>query len=77
MSKVIFTLQGFTFCLARKKQPKKMLRLERQQVLNVVPEPGSLKSAGKRQESATFQQRSFFNVAVQFLACCSAAFGTK
>ena len=31
-----------------------------------MPKRGSLKSAGKRQESATFLQRSFFNVAVQF-----------
>ena len=36
---------------------------------------GSLKSAGKQQESATFLQRSFLMVAVQFFACCSAAFG--
>ena len=36
---------------------------------------GSLRSAGKRQESATLLQRSFFNVPVQFFACCSAAFG--
>ena len=36
---------------------------------------GSLKSAGKRQENATFLQCSFFNVALQFFACCSAAFG--
>ena len=36
---------------------------------------GSLKSAGKRQESATFLQRRFFNAALQFSACCSAAFG--
>ena len=36
---------------------------------------GGLKSAGKRQESATFLQRSNSNVAVQFIACCSAAFG--
>ena len=40
-----------------------------------VPKRGSLKSTGKRQESATFLQRSFFNVALQFFACCSAAFG--
>ena len=39
------------------------------------PKRGSLKSAGKRQESATFLQRSFFNVAMQFFACCSAALG--
>ena len=36
---------------------------------------GGLKPAGKRQESATFLQRSFFDVAVQFFVCCSAAFG--
>ena len=36
---------------------------------------GGLKAAGKRQESATFLQRSFFDVAVQFFVCCSAAFG--
>ena len=40
-----------------------------------VPKRGGLKPAGKRQESATFLQRSFFDVAVQFFACCSAAFG--
>ena len=40
-----------------------------------VPKCGSLKSAGKRQESATFLQRSFFDVAVQLFVCCSAAFG--
>ena len=40
-----------------------------------VPKRGGLKPAGKRQESATFLQRSFFNVALQFSACCSAAFG--
>ena len=40
-----------------------------------VPKRGSLKCAGKRQESATFLQCSFFNAAVQFFACCSAAFG--
>ena len=39
------------------------------------PKRGGLKSAGKRQESATFLQRSFFNAALQFFACCSAAFG--
>ena len=39
------------------------------------PKRGSLKSAGKRQENATFLQRSFFNDAVQFLVCCCAAFG--
>ena len=39
------------------------------------PKRGSLKSVGKRQESATFLQRSFLNVAAQFFACCSAAFG--
>ena len=39
------------------------------------PKRGSLKSAGKRQESTTFLQRSFFNAAVQFFARCSAAFG--
>ena len=32
-------------------------------------------SLGKRQESATFLQRSFFNVALQFFACCNAACG--
>ena len=37
------------------------------------PKCGSLKSAAKRQESATSPQRSFFNVALQFFACCSAA----
>ena len=40
-----------------------------------VPKRGGLKPAGRRQESATFLQRSFFNVAVQFFARCSAAFG--
>ena len=40
-----------------------------------MPKRGSLKSAGKRQESATFLQRSFSNVALQFFACCSTAFG--
>ena len=39
------------------------------------PKRGSLKPTGKRQENATFLQRSFFNVALQFFACCSAAFG--
>ena len=34
-----------------------------------------MKSAGKRQESATFLQRSFLNVAMRFFACCSAVFG--
>ena len=42
-----------------------------------MPKRGSLKSAGKRQESATFLQRSFFDVAVQFFVCCSAASGTN
>ena len=42
-----------------------------------MPKRGGLKSAGKRQESATFLQRSFFNVAVQFFACCSTAFGNN
>ena len=45
--------------------------------LSAVPKRGSLKSARKWQENATFLQRSFFNVAVQFFACCSAAFGKK
>ena len=40
-----------------------------------VQKRGGLKPAGKRQESATFLQRSFFDVAVQFFVCCSAAFG--
>ena len=40
-----------------------------------VPKRGGLKPAGKRQENATFLQRSFFDVAVQFFVCCSAAFG--
>ena len=40
-----------------------------------VPKRGGLKAAGKRQESATFLQRSVFDVAVQFFVCCSAAFG--
>ena len=40
-----------------------------------VPKRGGLKAAGKQQESATFLQRSFFDVAVQFFVCCSAAFG--
>ena len=40
-----------------------------------VPKRGGLKPAGKRQESATFLQRSFFDVAVQFFVCCSAAVG--
>ena len=38
-----------------------------------MPKRGSLKSAGKRQESATFLQRSDFDVALQFFACCGAA----
>ena len=40
-----------------------------------MPKRGGLKSTGKRQESATFLQRSFFDVAVQFFVCCSAASG--
>ena len=40
-----------------------------------MPKSGSLKAAGKRQESATFLRRSVFNVALQFFTCCSAAFG--
>ena len=40
-----------------------------------MPKRGGLKPAGKRQESATFLQRSGFDVAVQFFVCCSAAFG--
>ena len=40
-----------------------------------MPKRGGLKPAGKRQESATFLQRSFFDVAVQFFARSSAAFG--
>ena len=32
-----------------------------------MPKHGSLKSAGKQQESATFLQHSFFSVALQFL----------
>ena len=40
-----------------------------------MPKRGGLKPAGKRQESATFLQRSFFDVAVQFFVCCSAASG--
>ena len=40
-----------------------------------MPKRGGLKAAGKRQESATFLQRSFFDVVVQFFVCCSAAFG--
>ena len=39
------------------------------------PKRGSLKAAGKRQESAAFLQRSFFNVERQFFVCCSAVFG--
>ena len=47
-----------------------------QQVLNVGAYTWELESvAGKRQESATFLQHSFFNVALQFFAWCSAAFG--
>ena len=42
-----------------------------------MPKRGSLKSAGKRQARTTFLQRSFFNVALQSFACCSAAFGTN
>ena len=42
-----------------------------------VPTRGGLKPAGKRQESATFLQRSDVDVAVQFFVCCSAAFGTN
>ena len=41
------------------------------QKLAAGPKRGSLKSAGKRQESATFLQHSLFNVAVQFFVCCS------
>ena len=40
-----------------------------------VPKRGGLKAAGKQQESATFLQCSFLDVAVQFFVCCSAAFG--
>ena len=40
-----------------------------------VPKRGSLKFAGKPQESATCLQRSFFNVALQVFACCTAASG--
>ena len=40
-----------------------------------MPKRGGLKPAGKRQESATFLQRSFFDVAVRFLVCRSAASG--
>ena len=40
-----------------------------------MPKRGGLKSAGKRQESATFLQHNFFNVALQFFACCRAAVG--
>ena len=40
-----------------------------------VPKRGGLKPAGKRQESATFLQCSFFDVAVQFFVCCSATSG--
>ena len=40
-----------------------------------MPKRGGLKAAGKRQESATFLQRSFSDVAVQFFVCCSAASG--
>ena len=40
------------------------------------PKHGCLNvGAWKRQESANFLQRSLFNVAVQFFACCSAASG--
>ena len=40
------------------------------------PKHGSINvGAAKRHESSTFLQRSFFNVALQFFACCSAAFG--
>ena len=46
-----------------------------QQVLNVGAKTWGLKAAGKRQESATFLQRNFFNAAQQFFACCSVAFG--
>ena len=38
-----------------------------------MPKSGSLKSAGKRQESATFLQRYFLNVVMQFFVCCTAA----
>ena len=39
------------------------------------PERGCLNvGARKRQESATFLQRSFLDVAVQFFVCCSTAF---
>ena len=37
-----------------------------------VPKRGGLKAAGKRQESATFLQRSFFDVAVQFFSVAAA-----
>ena len=56
-------------CTRRPKRPK----LSRSETW--VPKRGGLKPAGKRQESATFLQRSFFDVAVQFFVCCSAAFG--
>ena len=39
------------------------------------PKRGSLKSTGKRQDCATFLQRSFVNFAGQFFVRCSAAFG--
>ena len=40
-----------------------------------MPKRGSLKSAGKRQESATFLQRSYSNVAVQFFRLLQRSFG--
>ena len=40
-----------------------------------VPKRGGLKPVGKRQESATFLQRSFSMLQCSFFVCCSAAFG--
>ena len=42
-----------------------------------VPKRGGLKAAGKRQESATFLQRSFFDVAVQFSRLLQRSFWSK
>ena len=40
-----------------------------------MPKRGSLKSAAKREESATFGQRSFRNVAMHAFVSCGPAFG--
>ena len=43
-----------------------------------MPKRGGLETRRKAlQESATFLQRSDFDVAVQFFVCCNTAFGTN